>query len=448
MMIEAVIAALADCPGVSDWRLSELRRSGSEYFLVRESLDMSRHVEAIDYRLVVYVDTERDGKRLRGEAAVSIHPTMAAAELATVVSRAVFAASKSHNPWYPLPEAVTSETRRPSAFEGREPAEWMPLLRSAFYRGQVRDRARAEDPEARVNSLELFLSRRETRILNSRGLEASFSAWRGYVEFTVEAEGKEGKEGKVELTDAFSFSEPDFARFELETAKRLALVQDRAVAAALPSGIDLPLILTGAAAADVLGYWFTNCNLARVYSKSSPFSMGGAVQDPSTLAANGGDLLTISAESELLGHPDSAPCDPEGCGLSRVVLCEQGIVKDFVGPSRYATWLGLPVRGDYPLFSVAPGSHSESALRSIPHLEVAYFSDFGVAADSGDFGAEIRLAWLSDGKTRRPVRGGSITGNLFENRDGIRLSNALSLSGPMFGPSSLLLPKVSITGAE
>ena len=43
-------------------------------------------------------------------------------------------------------------------------------------------------------------------------------------------------------------------------------------------------------------------------------------------------------------------------------------------------------------------------------------------ADSGDFGAEIRLGYLFDGEKRIAITGGSVTGSLSENRGCLRLS--------------------------
>jgi hypothetical protein len=87
-------------------------------------------------------------------------------------------------------------------------------------------------------------------------------------------------------------------------------------------------------------------------------------------------------------------------------------------------------------------------MRAAPGLEVAYFSDFNVDGDSGDFGGEIRLAYWNDGERRVPITGGSVTGSLFDNRGLLRLSRELADTDSMRGPAAILLPRVSVTAAE
>ena len=438
MMIDTIIAALAAQHGISDWRITERSRHGEEAFFVGRRLDMRREVAKRGYDLVVYVDGKgEDGSRTRGEATVTVHPTMDRAEVSRLVERAAFAAARSRNPWYDLPgkaEARIAPVK--DAFSGRPVSATMGELATALYAGEGKVEG------ASINSLELFLAREETRIVNSRGVDARFEGWKGYVEFTVEAASKDGP---VELTDFFSFAAATPERFTEETATRLRFVADRSVALPTPTREGLPLILTGANAEELLGWFHANLNAYAVYGKSSPFELGASVHGPE--AAGGSfDPVTLYAEARLEGAAASAPFDPEGIPLDRVLLCDRGVAKKLYGPSRYAAFLGLPPEGNYPLFSIEGGSKGVADFRAQPHIEAAFFSDFTVDEDSGDFGGEIRLAYVFDGKERRPVTGGSITGSLFDNRGSIRLSKERVLVENMLGPEAVLLPKVSITG--
>ena len=437
MMMRKIEAALAAERGIADWKIVETRRRGSELYLVGGLTDMARGVEALEYRLVVYVDADVGGQKVRGDASVTIHPTMAAAELAATVGRAAFAASRSRNPWYPLPEPAPALTTLPASdFAARESAAWMGELRDAFLGHEA-------VPGSRINSLELFLSRNETRIQSSRGIDQSFVQHSGYAEYTVEAKGRDGD---VELTDDLRFSEPDLARLSGVIGSRLRMVHDRAEASPTPALSGLPLVLTGNEAAEALGWFFINSGSERAYTKASPFVLGESVHGEGARAGEY-DPLELRAEAALPGHPRSAPFDLDGVPLAPRPCIEGGVLRTLVGPARYASYLGLPLTGDFGLFSVGPGGATLAELRSAPHLEAAFFSDFSVDPDSGDFGGEIRLAYHFDGKRRVPVHGGSVTGSLFENRGALRLSRELELSGPMRGPAAILLPSVSVTGA-
>jgi predicted Zn-dependent protease len=436
-MFEALHKAIAARGGIADWLISETIKSGSERYYIGTKIDMARSVESRDYRVTVYVDGKREDIPVRGEASMSIHPTMSASELAATVDRAAFAAAMSRNPRYQLPElrpALVKVTA--SRFEGSSPAAGMDSLAEALYS--------QKDGRSRINSLELFLSRIERRIINSRGVDAGWTVWSGYTEYTIESSGKTGA---VELTDDFRFSDPDYDRLSAEVSEALEAVTARADAEPTPTIFEAPLVLPGKHAAETLGWFMTNLTSPRIFAKSSPFALGESVHGSD---AHPGDYdpLDLTAEPAIPGSPLSAPFDDEGSPLSRPICASAGMAKAIVGPSRYAQYLGVPALGDYRLFSVGPGSRSPESLRSGSYLEVVYFSDFVLDPDSGDFGGEIRLAWYSDGKSRRPVSGGSVSGAMMENRSLLRYSDRIEANGPMNGPEAVFLPRVSVAGAK
>jgi PmbA protein len=64
---------------------------------------------------------------------------------------------------------------------------------------------------------------------------------------------------------------------------------------------------------------------------------------------------------------------------------------------------------------------------------------------TGDFGGEIRLGWYFDGSKRIPVTGGSVTGNL-KSLDSLYLSRETELNGDYYGPVSLMMKGMKISG--
>lgn len=444
MMTDSILAALAARKDLSDWLLVERRRSSSELYLVGRESDVARSVEKLDYTLLVFVDGEREGAKTRGDAKVCVHPSMSRAEIDATIDRAVFAASKSHNPWYPLPDAAPALTALPpSGFAARPTAEWMPRLRDILL-GAEDGRRQGSSGASRINSLELYLDRIDMRVRNSRGVDAAWTRHAGYTEYVVEASGQEGE---VELFDELHFSEPDENRLSGEIRRALDRADERARARPLPALGDLPLVLKAKEAAEILGWFFANADVGRSWLGSSPLTRGASVHGE---GARPGDFdpLELALEAVIPGHPFSAPFDGEGVPLARRELIKDGVLLALCGESRYAHYLNLPCLGSSPLFSVGAGGLSAAEIAAAPHLEVGMFSDFRVDPDSGDFGGEIRLGWHFDGKERIPVTGGSIAGSLFENRGRLRTSRERTVSGPMYGPESVLLPAVSITGTH
>ena len=64
------------------------------------------------------------------------------------------------------------------------------------------------------------------------------------------------------------------------------------------------------------------------------------------------------------------------------------------------------------------------------------FSDFRLDPVTGDFGAEMRLAYWFDGERRRPVTGGSISGSVTELRSTMKRSFERRSRHPLALPQS------------
>ncbi len=439
---------------VADWRLVGTDVARQELYMVKTETELSRKVGERHYALTVYIDGDSAGKKVRGEATVTIQPSFGLAEIEEKVRQALFAASKSRNAWFDLPGPAEPKLTLPaSGFDTLAEGARMETLRKALYSPEAVLGAAAEAgamsepgaaaPQSRINSLELFLSREEKTFINSKGQEFRSSGWRGYSEFVVEADSSQGM---VELFDHIEFSDPDPSRLSEVTRARLEQVKDRTEALPMPSLKGIPVILSGKEAEDVFAWFFGNATAQPIFTKASPFVPGANVQQ----AEEGGEVvdpLDIWAEPFIEGLVDSSVFDADGFTLERTAVIEKGFLKTIVGSVRYADWLGVERRGSFPLFSVSPGSMSIAEMKAEPYLEPVMFSDFRLDGVTGDFGAEIRLAYWFDGKKRVPVTGGSISGSVAELRSTMRRSRECGLASRSLCPKALLLQGLSITGA-
>ena len=450
MMKDRIIAAIArlaaigknNAPGgiaASDWRLISTKTERRERYFVGRGTEQARAIDDLACSLTLYVDSETGSKKTRGEATVNLQPSLSDAELDARVRQAAVAASKSRNPWFELPGPAPARTSvPPSGFDGLGWGHSMEGAAKALF---------APEPDAavgsRINALELFLSREENEFANSRGQVFRALRWRGYSEFIVDCPAAGGP---VELFDDIEFSEPDPERLAAATAIRLEEVRDRAKAVPLPDLAGIPVILRGKEAEEVFGWFFGNAMTTMVYTKASTFSVGAAVQ-----AGEDGKVaepVDIWAEPSIPGLVASGAFDADGFPLERTPVIEAGVCRNLVGSVRHADWLGLPRRGAFSLFSVSPGASTLAHLRSRPYLEPVMFSDFRLDNVTGDFGAEIRLAYWFDGWKRIPVTGGSISGSVPEFKSTMLRSSELSLGSRSLCPTAVLLEGLSLTPGE
>lgn len=471
MMNDRIIAAIqklnaAEEPRIADWRIQASRVARQEKYFVRGKAEQARFAVEERYALTVYVDSEvpaeaageaaAERKKYRGSATVSIQPGDEEKDIEDKVRKARFAASKSKNPWFGLPGPAAALTELPaSGFDKLSPAAAMDAVQSALFApeaapapetGKNAKSAAAEKnvaPRPRINSLEIFLGRKENSFVNSAGQAYKNSDWQGYSEFIVEADSPSGP---VELFDDIDFSGPDSPRLREATASRLSQVSDRASALPMPALKEIPVILSGKEAEAFFSWFFANANVAAVFTKTSSFSLGAKVQE-TTEGMPAAEPFDLWAEAVIPGLAASRVFDDDGFPLRRCPVIEAGVLTALVGSVRYADWLGLPRKGNFPLFSVSPGKTRLEELRAEPHLEPVMFSDFQLNPVSGDFGAEIRLAYWFDGTERRAVTGGSLSGSVSLLRSTMRRSAERGVFSHSLCPRAIRLEGLSITGA-
>ena len=259
----------------------------------------------------------------------------------------------------------------------------------------------------------------------------------------------------VELFDDIEFSEPDPERLAQSIGDRLIQVGDRALARPMPRLSGIPLILRGKEAEEIFSWFFENSRTEAIYSKASPFRPGANVQGgneniEAEHKGNGAIIepLDLWAEPVISGLPASAAFDSDGFPLERTLVIENGILKTLIGSVRHADWLGVPRRGAFSLFSVPGGSMSLEEMHAVPYIEPVMFSDFRLDSMTGDFGAEVRLAYYFDGKNVTPVTGGSISGSMSTMRTTMRRTKETAMVSRSVCPIAVMLQGAIIAGAR
>jgi len=515
---------------IADWRLVERSIQRQERYYIVDRAEQARSVDEVFYSLTLYVDSIDDvshpsacsnetatdeasansahgsekvdaseaPQKFRGEATITIFPSYTLDDCVARIRQAVFAASKSHNPWLSLPAPSPLYVQvPPSGFEALSFKDQVESVRSALYSVSVpinepmtaplaESLAAPKNCKSRINSLELFISKEQRRLLNSQGIDYSRTILRGYSEFVVEANSPAkipsnnpaesstdssaySPNSTVELFDDIEFSEPDPVRLKQSISNRLIQVSDRALARPMPKLSGIPLILRGKEAEEIFAWFFENSRTETIYSKASPFRPGANVQggneniEGESKGAcsefNSSQLietetkkvlepLDLWAEPFISELPASAAFDSDGFPLERTLVIENGILKTLIGSVRHADWLRVPRKGAFSLFSVPSGSMSLEEMHAVPYIEPVMFSDFRLDSMTGDFGAEVRLAYYYDGKNVIPVTAGSISSSMSTMRTTMRRSKEIATMSRSACPIAVMLQGAIIAGAH
>lgn len=407
------------------WKLQKNTVNSEEYFFVKEKTDLGRAKSVNHFDLTVYKDFSEDGNQYRGSSSVSLSPLLSDEELKEAIEGAVFAAGFVKNPWYPIAEVNARNFERKDCDLQKLSKEAVQAILEA-----------QGDTQAWVNSAELFISDIQSQIINSEGLDISYSKYQTYLETIVSASGKE----EVELYDEYKLSLPDGVLIKERISELLNMVHERSIALATPSLKEIPVILTGEPVKEFMRYFFRQANSQMKYDKISQAEVGKSIQGRET-----GDKITMDILAEMEGSYYNSPVDDDGFLIKSETIVEKGLLKKYWGDLRYSDYLGVVPTGMANNFKVFPGETSLEELRGTPYLEVTHFSAIDADVTTGDFGGEIRLGWYYDGSKKVAVSGGSVTGNIRE-LSSMKLSKETHLEGDYFGPRSIKIEGFKISG--
>ncbi len=435
-MIKRLKKLLNSTKDVNAWKIIGKEIQAEELFFIKNNLDMNRSKTVKHIYLTIYHDFKED-RNYRGSVSVRLHPTYSTKEVEDVINKCLLSIKHVRNEPYPLPKPAESSVRIPeSRFVSKPIEDWLkPLSESLFQEDTFKNGC--------INSAELFLNREQTRILNSEGIDVSWSSYNGTLEVITEWNG--GDED-VELYKLVHFSDFFTDNFPDIVKNQLTLCQDRSTAKPTPP-MNAPVLLSGEPVQELLSYYLSQASAENVYNQISLAKPGESIQGEKIT----GDKINIHLEPYLENSIGSSAWDMDGFSLKPVSIIENGILKKYWGPLRFTHYLDSPPTGRVPNIVVSPGKQPVDEIRRDEYLEILSFSDFQCDPLTGDFGGEIRLAYYSpekSGNNRYPVTGGSISGNIKNVQHELILSKETRVMDNFKGPEMIKLLNVSITGAE
>lgn len=440
-MLDRIIALLNANKNISDWKLTQKLTESNELFLIKDQIEMPRSKKVHKIAATVYVDFEGDGKSYRGSSTFDIHPTMTDAEITAAIESAAFAASYIKNPYYPVPAPAKAEIESMESQFGTAPlVDWMPKIKEALYQHDRYDKGH-------INSSEIFLDKNKITIVNSKGVHYSFENYKGHIEFIVNWM-EEGEE--IELYHDLMFSDYNPEALSQIGKEMLEMSREKAATEPTPNMRTGTVILHGAPVTEFLKYYYVQSNAQSVYQHISLAKPGESIQGSDIK----GDKVSLTLEPMMKNSPFSGTVDEDGLLLSTTPIIGEGILKKYWGSQQYCHYLNVEPAGRIFNLIFEGGSQSVEEMRSVPHLEIAAFSDFQMDAMTGNFGGEIRLGWYFDGNKRITVSGGSISGNIHNIQKDMFLSKELlecsvkDFVQPLYykGPVALMMHGVSIAG--
>lgn len=426
-MIDCIISALKE-HHIDVYRINRKMTESVELFFIKKRLDMRRGTKVAEYEVTVYRDFEEEGESYRGSATVRISAGMEALEVAEKLKSAYYAASFVKNRWYPLPkgEKVPYIEKQTNLSEQWE--ENALHMADAIFSVDTRE-------DVFLNSLEIFATRQEMRILNSEGVDVSYNKYIVSGEFVAQCLVPQD----VETYESFRYDRFDKEDIQKKVERVLAMTKDRAAAATAPAAGNYRVILSGKYVATLFDYYYSRAHAAYVYPGYSNYKVGDDVQMAGNDEPVAGERLNLLLSATV-------PYSAEGIPMTDRTLLSDGKLNLIFGDTRFCHYLGVEPTGNYEKVVVKEGSTSFEEMKKTPYLHVVNFSDFQMDEMSGNFSGEIRLAYLFDGEKVTPVTGGSINGVITKAQKNFIFSKETQESMDFSGPLAVSMEDVAVAG--
>jgi len=423
-------SALARESRIRAWQIRHTRSAGLQTYLVRTELESQRRIESETVEATVFVT---NGDRV-GRAVMTVVPG-GEGGLVRRVEEAVFMAGLGGDvPWsLPAPAAMPKVEAFDPALAGDRARDTSRAIADAW-------RAEAtSQPGVRPSSMELFCGEEWITLENSAGLAAE---WRST--------------GVSLLTLLLADGGKPSERMTWEQRRRVADLDVRAIVkhaageardltrATPPPAGQYPVVIDAEEIAALLGPIQLHSSGDALHQKSSRFELG----KPLPIENKGGEPLTVYSNAIAPFGLASYAFDGTGVPGRRIEIVKDGVFASAWATKQQADYLKIEPTGGFSNWELPAGKTplAELTRGDGPVLYVRNFSWLTPDQARGNFGSEVRVGTLYEKGSSRPVKGGSVSGNVFAALGTARWSKETVFLGNYMGPAAVRFEGLTVSG--
>ncbi len=290
---------------------------------------------------------------------------------------------------------------------------------------------------------EAFCDFRRVHLVNSLGLDRSREDTAAYVEYVLLARALSGAASDETETYQSTRARRLTQLGLLERVEADARAASLALTATVPGSGVVDVVLSEQGVDEIYDAFVAHASGAAAWEGWSKLQLGKPVVDDRL-----GDPLSLTSDPTVAGGLSSFAFDELGLSGLKVDVVSEGV---FVGrplDQRHACWLDQPASSSWGNVVIGSGASSAAELMTRAERELLHltrFSQLSPHPTTGAFSGEIRLGTVVGGEGRS-IRGGSITGNVFDAFRRARFSMERSVRGRLHGPRWLRLDAIALTG--
>lgn len=436
-MISELLDILKTHEKIHAWNFKVISKDSYQLYFIKQKLDMNREVKTDEYIVNIYTKQTIKGKEKIGSASFQIYPSMTIEEVKEKIDQQVEYCKFTLSNSYSFPKkANLKPVSKELGFSNHSLKDAAFIAADALFEADKFDKGY-------INSSEIYINYIETRFFDSSGNVFLYTSEKGEIEL-VATWAEKGEE--VELYKYFEFDNLDTIFIQKEAAKVIVEAGDRIKALKTPNNLgSMKVLLSEEYAKEYFFHFANKVSTDSLYENLSCYNIGSHFQNKNTKA----DKISIRLEPVLKNSTKGMPFDDDGIVLRRLGIIEKGMVKNVWGSNAKSQYLSKPVNGRFSNIVVNSGTLKKIDLEDETYLEVISLSGFEIDLLTGDFGSEIRLAYLyQKNKERSIVTGGSISGNIYESINNVRFFNETKQINNYIGPTKVLIDNIKVNGAQ
>ena len=432
-MIDLIKKCLLAMPVIADWSIVHSLKSREELYLIFNETEALRSVEEESYNITIYINSEDDGRKQTGRGTVAFNRTITETDLMTQLEAAVFSAGLALNPFYTISDREDNTLK----YEQCDPqiaADTRAVIKNLQSRLQAKF---AANPDVRCASAEIFVTKRQSRLLTSRGVEHQIDSTSVMLEAVILT-----GEGEKEVESNLNRSETFLSVLDIDNLldRYIGYAREN-IHARLPLSGRYPVIFTEEALDTFFEYHTAQVSGGMLYNRMNKFSVGETMVKDAA-----GDKLTLSFDPVLPGGEQTGKYDGYGTLREKFTAIEDNIFKKIVADKKYADYLKCPATGSAGNVVVHTGSRTFEQLLEDGCFILSRFSAFAPRSSTGAFSGEIRNGLFYKNGTFQPVKGGSVTGKMDEAFQNVYFSSETCQRGAYYGPRYIKIGELDIAG--
>jgi predicted Zn-dependent protease len=404
-LITELIDLLNQHPDVAQWSVLHEQKREWQHYLIQQRPEATREVTQEVYLVTLY--HSHPHPTAQGTAMGTATITITDADLPNLgakLEEGLLAASLTNNePWsLPQPSGYPDVPLVDEATLA-DPLGTLEAFTSELYR------AVAGEASVRLSAAEMFFEEKTSRIYNQAGVSGEQRETSFMLEVVLLAQDGQGTEMEHWFVERRRrLQDLDIARLIAENAQ---YARD-SIVAGLPKTWHGPVVVAHGELPEMFHPLTVRAGGSYKYMKLTQVTPGEEFFGDRAVE---GEALNASFSSALPYGVKSFCFNAEGLPGRDIPVVENNVFRTYIASQRYADYLGVEATGDAGNLVLKPGSTPLADLLRGPVYYIVAFSAMMPNPFTGDFAVEIKLGYYIDEHgNRTPVKGGSVSGNLFD----------------------------------